>query len=623
MINLVLFSGSALAADEPKKVAERGEIETKYLWKTEDIFATPEAWDAEYAALEKRLAEIEKLKGTLSESAEKLLAALKLRDDTEARIDRVAVYGSLLSDQDTRDSQAQARKARGRTLAINYSQATSWMEPELTAIPFERLDSWMRENAGLAVYRQAFDDLFRQKKHILSAREEELMALAGEVVGTPYNAYNLLANADIQFPTIKDANGKDAELSDSAFYVFMRDADRRVRKDAYFGITGTYGKFRNTAAALLNGAVQSHIYNVKARGYESCLAASLDSGNIPIGVYNTLVQTVNEGLPLLHRYQQIRDKALKLDGVHDYDLYAPMIVGETLEISYQDAVPMILTALKPLGDDYVAAVKKGLDSRWVDVFPTKGKRSGAYSSGTFLTQPYILLNYHGGYEDVSTLAHEMGHSLHSYFSRGTQPYVYSDYDIFCAEVASTCNEILLQHYVLQNTKDPRKKLYLLCEFLETVRGTVFRQTMFSEFEQRIHELAEQGQPLTADTLGAEYGKIMKRYYGPKYVHDDVVDNYWIRIPHFYYNFYVYKYATSYCAASNIARRILAGEPKAVEAYLTFLKAGSSKYPIDLLKAAGVDMTSPEPIRDGMKLFEGLLNEAEQLLAQTDKPAAKG
>ncbi|MFH0980334.1 MAG: oligoendopeptidase F [Planctomycetota bacterium] len=601
--------------EETKKVPERGEIDTKYLWKTEDIFLSTDAWKTEFSAVEKRVEELAKMKGAPGQGAEQLLTVLKLRDETEARLDRVYVYSSLLSDQDTRDGKNQAAKSRSRALAVNYGQATAWMEPELTSIAFEQLDSWMRENAELAVYRHALDDLFRQKKHILTAREEELMAMAGEVVSTPYNAYGLLANADIQFPPIKDDKSRTVELDDSAYYVWMRCADRRVRQDAYSSIVGTYAKYRNTTAALLNGAVQSHIYNVKARSYTSCLEASLDTGNIPIEVYNTLVKTVNESLPLLHRYQKIRNQALKLDGVHAYDLFAPLITGETLELSYEEAVDTILKALAPLGDPYLSKMKKGFESRWVDVFPTKGKRSGAYSSGTYLTQPYILLNYHGGYEDMSTLAHEMGHSMHSFFSRGTQPYVYSDYDIFCAEVASTCNEILLQRYVLEKTKDPRKKLYLLCEFLEGVRGTVFRQTMFSEFEQRIHEMAEKGEPLTADTLGAEYGKIMKRYYGPVYVHDDLVDNYWIRIPHFYYNFYVYKYATSYCAASNIARRILAGEPGAVEAYLEFLKSGSSQYPIDLLKRARVDMTSPEPIRDAMKLFESLLDQTEALLAE--------
>jgi len=617
MMSVVLFPGSVLVADETKKVPERGEIATKDKWATENIFATTAEWETEFAAVEKLVGETERFKGTLGQGADKLLAALKFRDDIEARLERVHVYSSLLSDQDTREGKNQGMKARSRSLAVQYGQATAWAEPELIAIPFERLDSWMRENAELGVYRQSLDDLLRQKKHILSEREEELMAMAGEVRSTPYTAYNFLANADMQYPTIKDEKGNSVELSDSVFYVMMRSPDRRVRKEAYEGIVGSYRNVRNTAAALLNGAVQNHIYNVKARGYESCLQASLDGGNIPIEVYNTLVKTVNENLPLLHRYQAIRDKALKLGGVHAYDLFTPLIVGETLEISYEEAVSTIITALEPLDDEYLSAMKKGFDSRWVDVYPTKGKRSGAYSSGTFLTQPYILLNYHGSYEDMSTLAHEMGHSMHSYFSRGNQPYVYSDYSIFCAEVASTCNEIILQNYVLERTTDPRKKLNLLCEFLEGFRGTVFRQTMFSEFEQRVHEMAEAGTPLTADTLSAAYGKIMKAYYGPSYVHDELVDSYWIRIPHFYYNFYVYKYATSYCAASNIARRIRNGEPGAVEAYLSFLKGGSSKYPIDMLKMARVDMTSPEPVRDAMKLFEGLLDQTEELLTKMD------
>ncbi len=617
MLPVLLMPRSTVSANETVAVPERSEIDTQYLWNTESIFPNVDAWQQEFGAVEKRVEKLAKFKGTLGQSADHLLKVLAFNDDTEARLDRVYVYSSLLADQDTRVGETQALKSRARSLAVNFGQATSWMEPELTAIPFETLVSWMKANSGLAVYRHYFDNLFRQKKYILSPREEELIAMAGEIQSTPYNAYSLLANADIHFPSIQNEQGESVELSDSAFYLFMRSNDRRVRKDAYEGIVGTYRDYRNTAAALLNGAVQNHVFNVKARGYDSCLAAALDSGNIPVKVYDTLVQTVNDNLSLLHRYEDIRKRVLKLtDGVHAYDLFAPFIEGQKLEYRYEDAVATIETALAPLGAEYLKNMKKGFESRWVDVFPTKGKRSGAYSSGTFLTQPFILTNFHGTYDSMSTVAHEMGHSMHSFLSRGTQPYVYSDYDIFCAEVASTCNEIILQNYVLEHTKDPKKKLFLVGEFLEGIRGTVFRQTMFSEFEQRIHEMAQAGEPLTADSLSKTYGAIMKKYYGPSYTHDELVDNYWIRIPHFYYNFYVYKYATSYCASSNIAKRIEAGEPGAVDAYLTFLKSGSSKYPVDLLKLAGVDMTSPEPYQDAMKIFEGLLDTAEALVKET-------
>lgn len=613
---LALCFVPAAVHGEAKKVLGRSEVEKKHTWATEEIFADVKAWQAEYGRLEKEIEKIAGLKGTLGKGPQALLDALTQRDDTESHLDRVMVYASLLSDQDTSVGENQALDQQSMALAAKYTQATSWMDPELTAVPFETLKSWMDENERLAVYRHAIDDLFRQRKHILSQREEELMALTSQVRRAPYNAYNLLSNADLKFPTMKDAEGNEVELSDSAFYLFMRSTNRAERKEAYEGIVGAYKGVRNTAAALLNGVVQSHILTVKARGYDSCLAAALDGGNIPVDVYNTLVRTVNDNLPLLHRYQSIRKKALDLtDGVHAYDLFAPLVSDQELEYEYDAAVDMIVEALRPLGREYGLAMGRGFNSRWVDVWPTKNKRSGAYSSGTYLTQPYILMNYHESYDSMSTLAHEMGHSMHSYFSRGTQPYVYSNYDIFCAEVASTCNEIILQHYVLERTKDPKKKLYLLCEFLEGVRGTVFRQTMFSEFEQRIHEMAERAEPLTADTLGAAYADIMKRYYGPEYKHDELVDNYWVRIPHFYYNFYVYKYATSYCAASNIAKRIIAGEPDAVPAYMEFLKGGCSKYPVDMLKVAGVDMTTAAPINDAMKQFEGLLDQAEALIAE--------
>ncbi|MCB9850277.1 MAG: oligoendopeptidase F [Phycisphaerales bacterium] len=621
MLAVLLCANSAPAGE--KKVLTRDEVAKKDTWATEDIFPNAEAWEAEFKRLEGEIGKVAKLKGTLKDGPDALLKAFTLRDDTEAHLDKLMVYASLLADQDTSVGANQELDQRASSLGTKYGEATSWIEPELTAIPREEIDKWMGENEKLAVYEHAIDNLFRQRKHILSPREEELMAMTGQVRRTPYNAYNLLTNADLQFPKIKDENGNSTELSDSAFYLFMRSSDRRVRKEAYEGIVGTYQGVRNTAAALLNGVVQSHLLSVKARNYDSCLAAALDGGNIPVEVYDNLVKTVNDNLGLLHRYQQIRKDALHLtDGVHAYDLFAPFVSEADLDYPYGDAVDMIIDALHPLGDEYLTAMRKGFDSRWVDVYPTKNKRSGAYSSGTFLTQPFILMNYHGTYDSVSTLAHEMGHSMHSYFSRGTQPYAYSNYDIFCAEVASTCNEIILQHYVLEHTTDPKKKLYLLCEFLEGIRGTVFRQTMFSEFEQRVHEMAEADQALTADSLSAEYGKIMKKYYGPAYAHDDLVDSYWIRIPHFYYNFYVYKYATSYCAASNIARRIMAGEPGAVDAYMSFLKGGSSRYPIEMLKMARVDMTTPEPINDAMKQFEGLLDQAEELIREVNATAAK-
>jgi len=610
----LLSTAMAMARAQEKRVPERSEIEKHYLWATETIYPDVAAWEQDFAAVEKLIDQLATLQGTLKSGPEALLKVLKLRDDTGARLEKVWVYASLLADQDTRESGPQGMKNRMQGLGVRFGQATAWLEPELTALDWETLEKWMSQNSELAVYRQYFHNLFRQKRHILSPREEELIALAGQVRAVPYNAYNLLANSDIRFPTVKDPQGNDVELSDSAFYMFMRSPHRAFRKAAYEGIVGEYAKYRNTAAALVNGAVQDHIFTVRARGYDSCLAAALEGENIPVQVYNNLVSTVNANLPLLHRYQTIRRKALKLeDGVHAYDLFAPFTDKGRLEYTYERAVAELKKALAPLGRDYAQIMSQGIDSRWIDVFPTKGKRSGAYSSGTYLTQPYILLNFHGGYDDLSTLAHEMGHSMHSYFTRHTQPYIYGDYVTFCAEVASTTNEILLQDHVLKQVTDPQTKLYLLGEFLETFRGTVFRQTMFSEFEQRIHEMAERGEPLTADSLGATYGQIMRKYYGPDYTHDALVDNYWIRIPHFYYNFYVYKYATSYCAAAHIARRMLEGQPGAVEGYLSFLKSGSSKYPLELLALAGVDMTAPEPIEDAMRLFASLLDQTEELL----------
>ncbi len=616
MIGDTRLHSSTATAPGKKEMRTRSQIETKYTWATEDIFATQELWQQEHDALEAGIPELAKLKGTLSKGADQLLAALKLRDGTEARIDRVMVYASLRADEDTSIGETQEIDQIATALAVRYGEAVSWIEPELTAISLETIEKWMAGNEELAVYRQAFDDLFRQKKHILSAREEELIAMAGQVRRTPYNAYNLLTNADLKFPDIKDEDGHDVELNDAAYYLFMRSPDRRVRKDAYEGLVGGYHGVRNTGAALLNGIVQSHLFSVKVRGYESCLAAALDGGNIPVSVYNTLVETIDKHLPLLHRYLSIKKRALKLDGgVHDYDMFVSFVNDSDTKYTFEEGVALMRDALEPLGADYLSMMDKGINSRWVDVYPTRNKRSGAYSSGTYLTSPYILLNYQGNYDSVSTLAHEMGHSMHSYYSRGLQPYVYSNYDIFCAEVASTLNEILLQHYVLDRTEDPKVRLSLLCEFLETMRGTVFRQTMFSTFEKQIHEMAESNEALTADAISEQYSTIMHRYYGKDYAHDDLVASYWLRIPHFYYNFYVYKYATSYCAASNIAKRIRANESGAVDEYLAFLKAGCSQYPVDLLKLARVDMTTAEPIEDAMQIFSSLLDQTEELLGE--------
>lgn len=616
---LALLVGRPAVAQE-KKVPERSEIPPQYLWATETIYADEAQWERDFAQLEQDIPKLAAYKGRLGEGAATLLAFCKLGDDVGPRFEKVFVYASLKSDEDTKVSKYQGMEDRLRGLAVKYGEAMAWVEPELTAIPWETLEKWMGENADLALYRHSFHNSFRRKQYVLSEAEERLIALSGQVASVPYTAYNLLSNADIQFPKIKDEQGREVELYDQAFYKFMRSPDRRVRKDAYEGIVGTYAKYRNTAAALLNGAVQSHLFNVRARGYKSCLEASLFNSNIPVEVYNNLVRTVNDNLPLLHRYTTLRCKALKLsDKARDYDLYAPFTAEAKLEYKYEQGLDIMKAALKPLGSEYGQIMSKGIDSRWIDVFATRNKRSGAYSSGSYLTQPYILLNFStgpdepGAYEDVSTLAHEMGHSMHSFLSRTHQPYVYADYDIFCAEVASTANEILLQNYVLPQITDRQAKLYLLVELLEGFRGTVFRQTMFSEFEQKIHEMAEQGMPLTADTLGAAYGEIMKRYYGPDYEQDPLVDNYWIRIPHFYYNFYVYKYSTSYCAAANIVERISHNEPGAVEKYLTFLKSGSRKYPLELLRDAGVDMTTATYVEDAMKYFERLLDETEKLL----------
>lgn len=613
----------AVAQQSAKPVAAktRGDIPERYRWNLTEIFVNDPAYETAFKRTEELINRFKALKGTLGKSDASLLAALQLRDDLSCELDRVIVYSGLSYHEDMSISPAQGRWDRAQSLGTRAAEAVSWFVPEILTLPAETVTSWMDKNAKLAVYRHYIEDIHRQRKHYLSPREEELLAMAGEIASAPENVYGLLTNTNLDFPKIKDEKGNEIQLSSARYYNLIYSKDRRVRQDAFIGYHETYMAKANTLSALLSAHVKQHMFYARARGFKTAREAALSGPNIPVSVYDNLVSAVNRHLPKLHRYVKIRKDLMGLDAVHQYDLYVPMIDAPEQHIGYDDAIETILKGLAPLGDDYTSTLRTAFESRWIDVYESPNKRSGAYCWGSYLTHPYLLLNYTGTMNDRSTVAHEMGHAMHSWYTVKNQPPIYGDYATFCAEVASTVNEVLLAHYLLEGAKDDTEKLLILQQQIEGIRTTVFRQTMFAEYEQLIHELAEAGTPLTPEVLMGKYEEIVTKYYGPDCVNDKCIAAEALRIPHFYRNFYVYTYATSHCAATNIGRRIIAKEPGAVEGLMKFLSAGSSRYPLDILQLAGVDMTTPKPVEDTMALFAELLDEFEALYTKQAAKAA--
>lgn len=601
-----------------KKLPARNEIDPKDTWRLEDIFPTDEAWEKEFNQIKEALPQIGEYKGKLGESADVLYDALTYQDSVMERLGKLYTYAHMRYDQDTTNSFYQGLNDRATTLYTQASSISSYIVPEILAIEEEKLKSFLNEKKELKLYEHSLNEINRERPHVLSAEQEALLAEASEILGSSSNTFGMLNNADLTFPAIKDENGNEVEITHGRYIRFLESEDRRVREDAFKAVYKTYGDFKNTFASTLSGAVKKDNFRARIRNYESARHSALSSNNIPEEVYDNLVSTINEHLDLLQRYVKLRKKVLNLDEVHMYDLYTPLVKDTKMEVTYEEAKDYLLKGLEPLGEEYVSVLKDGFENRWVDVHENKGKRSGAYSSGTYGTNPYILMNWQNNVNDLFTLAHEFGHSMHSYYTRKTQPYPYGDYSIFVAEVASTCNEALLNDYLLKTIDDEKKRLYLLNHFLEGFRGTVFRQTMFAEFEYLIHKKAQDGEPLTPELLTKTYYDLNKKYFGDDIVVDEEIGLEWARIPHFYYNYYVYQYATGYSAATALSKQILEeGEP-AVERYLNYLKAGSSDYPIEVLKKAGVDMTSKEPIEEALKVFEEKLNEMEELLVKLDK-----
>lgn len=596
-----------------KEILERKDALKENTWDLESLFKDFHAWDESYKKALEMANKFESYKTKVVSSSNSLYSALSESDELYRIVQNLYSYSSMKLDEDTREGNSQALSDKALGLYVEVNEKTSFLTPEILTLEKSTLEKFYEEEPKLKLYKQSIDDIMRQKSHVLSAREESILAQMGEVADSPQKIYSMLNNADLKFPNIKDENGKDVEITHGNFIPLMESKDRTVRKAAFEGLYGVYEGYKNTFAATLNGDLKKNIFNSKIRNYNSSREASLDENNIPVKVYDNLIHSIHNNLDSMYKYMEIRKRALGVEELHMYDLYTPIVKDVDFKIPYKEGVEIIKKGLAPLGEEYMEVVEEGFNSRWIDVYENRGKRSGAYSGGSYDSKPFILLNYHDTLDNVFTTAHEMGHSVHSYFSRKNQPFVYSGYGIFVAEVASTTNECLLMDYMLNNIEDKNEKLYLLNHYLEGFRTTVFRQTMFAEFEKIINEYLEAGEALTADYLCETYKKINELYYGPNVVVDDEIAMEWARIPHFYYNYYVFQYATGYSAAVAFSEQIIKEGKPAVDRYVNFLKSGSSDYPINVLKKAGVDMTTEEPVNNAMKLFAKLVDEMDKLI----------
>ena len=597
--------------EETKKIRERSEIPAEDKWAIEDLYATDELWEAELATIAEDQAYLAAFAGRLAQSGETLFAYLQRTEQLNVKASRLGNYCMRRADEDTRIAAYQAMQGKFMSVMVALGAATSFDTPEIMAIGDDALEAFYAACPGLERYRRYLTDLRRMKEHTLSPAEEKLLAAAGEMSQSPDNIFGAFSYADMKFPDAVDAAGNKHPLSQGTFVSLEESPDRILRQSAYENLYDGYGSFRNTAAAILNAQNKQLKFFAETRKYETAFERSLHRTNVPTSVYHNLIEAVHQNLDKMHRYVRLRKKLLGVEELHFYDIYTPLVSDVDKHIPYAQAKQTIYEALHPLGDGYRAILKGGFDNRWVDVYQNVGKRSGAYSAGA-VVHPYVLMNYSGTLDSQFTLAHEMGHAIHSYLSHKHQNPIDADYVIFVAEVASTCNEALLMEYLLSRTTDKKERAYLINHFLDQFKGTIYRQTMFAEFELNIGKLAAQGQTLTADTLCAEYKRLTEVYYGPDMVVDDRIAVEWARIPHFYYNYYVFQYATGYSAAIALSRRILKeGEP-AVRDYLNFLSGGCSKSPIDLLKGAGVDMTGPAPVNEALQLFGELLDELEAL-----------
>ncbi len=594
----------------------RASVPERYRWDLSRVFADWDAWEAEFAAVEAALPGLEARRGTLGRSGRDLLETLEAVLETRRRLAVVRVYASMRSDEDTRVADHTARDGRADTLSVRFGEAICWLEPELLKVEPDQLKVFLAQEPGLRPYEHFIEDVQRLREHTLDEAREAMLAGAADLARGARQVFNALNNADLVFPAVRDEQGREVELTKARFAKLIKSADRRVRREAYEKFMDTYGALSNTFAANLDANVRNHAYFARQRRWPGTLEASLGTNAIPVEVFHALMRAVRDNLPVVHRWTAVKQRVLGVDPICEHDLYAPLFPGAEFKFGYEEAQSLLLRALAPLGDWYVETVRRGFDERWIDVHENAGKRSGAYSGGAYGTPPYILLNWADTLRDTFTLAHELGHSLHSRLATESQPYVYADYPIFTAEVASTLNEALLLHHLLAETTERERRLYLLDHWLTQINDTVFRQTMFAEFEHRVHRLAETGETLTAAALDELYLDLMREYWGGLVRLDPARGGRtWCRIPHFYYNYYVYQYATAYAAATVLSRGILAADTGARDRYLDFLRSGSSRYPVDTLRRAGVDMTTAEPIEGVIAQFRELLDELERLQAE--------
>lgn len=597
------------------KIPARSELDPQFTWATTDLFPSDGAWEAEIPEIQKLIEQLKACQGTLGRSAQDLLAYLKLGDQFTLKAEPFACYAMYQRDQDTRDPRAQKMNGQMMNLLIQAEEATAFATPEILEIPQEAMDRFYQEEPGLEHYRLALTRIRRQKEHTLSPKEEALLASAGKVSQSPSDIYKNLHDADLTFADAVDKDGRKHPVTHGTFIPMMQGSDRVLRKSAFESYYKGFDSFKNTFAAALDGQMKQLQFFADARKYPSALAAALDKTEVPVEIYHNLIAAVRESFPTMHRYIRLRKKMLGVEKLHYYDIYTPIVADQDETIPFEEAKKMALESLAPLGEDYLSMLKEGFANRWIDVYENQGKRSGAYSSGVYSCHPFVLLNYTDTLNDVFTLVHEMGHALHSYLSAKNQSVTYADYVIFVAEVASTCNESLLMQHLLASTQDKKRRAYLINYFLEQFRTTLYRQTMFAEFELWCSQQVQQGMPLTAESLCQKYGDLNREYYGEDVVLDPEIALEWARIPHFYMNFYVYQYATGFSAAIALSQRILKEGAPAVQDYLGFLSGGCSTDPVSLLKGAGVDMSTPAPVRDALQLFESLIGEMETLMAE--------
>ena len=597
---------------EVKKLRIRDEIPESDKWRIDKIYETPAKWNEELNKLKEEAPKLKDFEGKLG-NKEDLKAFLLLNEKLSRKLGKLYVYAHMRSHEDTSNPEMQSLVNKIDPYSAEFSSYTAYFVPEILSLKEGTIENFINEDKDLKQYKIYFEMILNEKPHILSKEVESVLASVSDCLGAPENIYSMLTNSDMTFGEIVDESSRKVELTEGNYISFIKSKDRKVREAAFKLLFGTYKKYENTLATSLTSSIKNFVFESKTRKYNSSLEASLKPNNIPVEVYYNALKTVDENMDALHRYVRIKKKLLNLEEIHMYDLYVPVIECKKEHLEYKDAISLAEEGLKPLGKEYLDIFNEGINEGWIDVYENKGKRSGAYSWGSYDTMPYVLLNYNYELNDASTLAHEMGHSIHSYYTRKTQPYIYGDYSLFCAEVASTTNEILLIHHLIEKETDKNKKLYLINQELEQIRTTVFRQLMFAEFELKTHEAIENGESLTSEVLCKMWKDINIKYFGEDMNVDEEISIEWARIPHFYSDFYVYQYATGYAAASSFANSILSKGEEAVEKYKGFLKAGGSMYPIDTLKMAGVDMTTSKPLKDTLDRFNELLDMLEEII----------